>query len=539
MGARAYATGDHVVLGDGADLHTVAHEAAHVVQQRGGVQLKGGVGQEGDVHERHADAVAARVVAGESAADLLGTAAAMPSASVQRKPIAGNNANVGQEYTDDRGGPTMVGVPDSPNWYRIGEAYVYHYEATDQYSSDGQAWWDPITDKTFTIGDQCYVHNGAAYYYDGTRYVAYLQEASGGIPQNEEEESGLEQRELKGEPIPVDLDAIDVPICDEKELRAWGIEDVRTAIVIIGLQVSAQDWEKAWSLLKGWNEHHEKFKIDDKEEQLKQKEVKKNHPRKRTLKEAQPPRRLEPKECGLDLQHVEYLERDKQREKSSLTKKRKKELDKLTVEGKDYALAPLSTEGGFYDVYYIVDEKPILPRILNSELVLRIPKTGPDQQLAGKGMLERSKISEHVEVPKVGNKPGQDGFFLVERIAFGCDPKPWREAGSFKALSKVDQERLTSIRKILVQNARSGRQVVPDFRPSNLRFRSEDSHQVVLVDFTDEAGLMNEQAPKEFAREMKHILREFCGMQKNWLYDYLTEGMPEELVVLIDEVELF
>jgi hypothetical protein len=47
MGAEAYAAGDHVVLGK-ADLHTVAHEAAHVVQQRGGVQLKAGVGQAGD-----------------------------------------------------------------------------------------------------------------------------------------------------------------------------------------------------------------------------------------------------------------------------------------------------------------------------------------------------------------------------------------------------------------------------------------------------------------------------------------------------------
>ena len=37
MGAQAYATGNHVVLGGGTDVHTVAHEAAHVVQQRGGV----------------------------------------------------------------------------------------------------------------------------------------------------------------------------------------------------------------------------------------------------------------------------------------------------------------------------------------------------------------------------------------------------------------------------------------------------------------------------------------------------------------------
>lgn len=71
MGAQAYATGDHVVLGGTSDLHTVAHEAAHVVQQRGGVQLKGGVGEAEDAHERHADEVADAVVAGRSAEGLL------------------------------------------------------------------------------------------------------------------------------------------------------------------------------------------------------------------------------------------------------------------------------------------------------------------------------------------------------------------------------------------------------------------------------------------------------------------------------------
>jgi len=71
MGARAYAIEDHVVLGEAVELHTVAHEAAHVVQQRRGVHLRGGVGEAGDAYERHADAVADRVARGESAADLL------------------------------------------------------------------------------------------------------------------------------------------------------------------------------------------------------------------------------------------------------------------------------------------------------------------------------------------------------------------------------------------------------------------------------------------------------------------------------------
>ncbi len=73
MGAHAYATGSDVAFAPGhADLHTAAHEAAHVVQQQSGVQLQSGVGSSTDRYERHADAVADAVVAGESAEPLLG-----------------------------------------------------------------------------------------------------------------------------------------------------------------------------------------------------------------------------------------------------------------------------------------------------------------------------------------------------------------------------------------------------------------------------------------------------------------------------------
>lgn len=71
MSAQAYATGDHVAFASQPDLHTAVHEAAHVVQQRAGVQLEGGVGEQGDAHERHADAVADSVVRGESSEALL------------------------------------------------------------------------------------------------------------------------------------------------------------------------------------------------------------------------------------------------------------------------------------------------------------------------------------------------------------------------------------------------------------------------------------------------------------------------------------
>ncbi len=76
IGASAFATGNHVAFAGAPDLHTAAHEAAHVVQQRAGVQLAGGVGQAGDPYERQADAAADAVVRGESAAALLEPAGA-------------------------------------------------------------------------------------------------------------------------------------------------------------------------------------------------------------------------------------------------------------------------------------------------------------------------------------------------------------------------------------------------------------------------------------------------------------------------------
>ncbi len=90
MGADAYATRSHVAFANPPDLHTAAHEAAHIVQQQGGVQLKGGVGEAGDAYERHADAVADKVVAGESAEPLLdqlatGSRSSAPSTAIQRR----------------------------------------------------------------------------------------------------------------------------------------------------------------------------------------------------------------------------------------------------------------------------------------------------------------------------------------------------------------------------------------------------------------------------------------------------------------------
>src|SRR5262249_37858278 len=107
MSARAFAVGEDVAFGGAADLHTAAHEAAHVVQQRAGVHLKKNVGEEGDAYEQHADAVADQVVRGRSAEALLdGTPGSGPAASavqLAKLPVPVNSKQeLEVEYVESR-----------------------------------------------------------------------------------------------------------------------------------------------------------------------------------------------------------------------------------------------------------------------------------------------------------------------------------------------------------------------------------------------------------------------------------------------------
>ncbi|WP_398692556.1 DUF4157 domain-containing protein [Streptomyces atratus] len=75
IGARAYTSGNHIVLGDGGgDRHTLAHELTHVIQQRqgpvSGTDNGGGlrVSDPSDRFEREAEAHATRVLSGKAPA---------------------------------------------------------------------------------------------------------------------------------------------------------------------------------------------------------------------------------------------------------------------------------------------------------------------------------------------------------------------------------------------------------------------------------------------------------------------------------------
>lgn len=139
LGADAFTQGEGVGFATAPDLFTAAHEAAHIVQQRGGVSLSDGVGSDGDRYEQQADAVANRVVEGRSAAGLLsgtGSSGGAGSAAVQFKSKFGKIKDAGEKLDKARskyekgkksakGASTKRGAVNLANLMTIANASIY------------------------------------------------------------------------------------------------------------------------------------------------------------------------------------------------------------------------------------------------------------------------------------------------------------------------------------------------------------------------------------------------------------------------------
>lgn len=124
MGAEAFASGNSVAFDGAPSLHTAAHEAAHIVQQRAGVALSGGVGKAGDSYEQQADQVADKVVKGESAEGILSQSvgteasggAATQQKSVQRYQKIGNT-----RVSDNQNMVVVDGAPHNQAYAPAGD----------------------------------------------------------------------------------------------------------------------------------------------------------------------------------------------------------------------------------------------------------------------------------------------------------------------------------------------------------------------------------------------------------------------------------
>ena len=140
LGAQAFTMGNKIAFKEASpSVGLVAHEAAHVVQQSQGVQLSGGVGKPGDSYEKHADAVAAKTTAGQSAAPLLQKKAdGAGSSAVQASQVQ----MLGHELGEDR---------------PAGSADPAHLEQNDQRQYSVEQYvemWEAERGRKMTAGEQ-------------------------------------------------------------------------------------------------------------------------------------------------------------------------------------------------------------------------------------------------------------------------------------------------------------------------------------------------------------------------------------------------
>ncbi|WFE58493.1 DUF4157 domain-containing protein [Micromonospora sp. WMMD712] len=174
LGARAYTSGSHVVLGEGGgDRRTLAHELTHVVQQRlgpvAGTDDGSGlrVSDPDDRFEREAEATASRVMAGDAVhlggAAATGAVAAGGPATVSRSAdaagpiqrwytgedharLAGNRSPAYDERVRDA--TTQAAVADFVNGLTRNQ--LGWYEDTDSIPGTRQALMDASPSRTTT-----------------------------------------------------------------------------------------------------------------------------------------------------------------------------------------------------------------------------------------------------------------------------------------------------------------------------------------------------------------------------------------------------
>ena len=117
IGARAYTSGSHIVIGDDADKHTLAHELTHVIQQRqgpvagtdNGHGLK--ISSPGDRFEQQAETSARRALSGPSPKH---TAPGTPQSQAVSMPVSphltGSRVLWRESSRDDRAGPNLLAL---------------------------------------------------------------------------------------------------------------------------------------------------------------------------------------------------------------------------------------------------------------------------------------------------------------------------------------------------------------------------------------------------------------------------------------------
>ncbi|MEU9097479.1 DUF4157 domain-containing protein [Streptomyces sp. NPDC048361] len=161
VGAHAYTSGNHVVVGEGgADKHTLAHELTHVIQQRqgpvSGTDNGGGlkVSDPADRFEREAEANATRVMRSAVGHTAAGSAHGQENA----RATAGDTAPMVQRYTEEKVGSVTWRISQTGKYALRGASGSDQYELYARSDVPAPRYCEEATGRRrTTIGDAQYI----------------------------------------------------------------------------------------------------------------------------------------------------------------------------------------------------------------------------------------------------------------------------------------------------------------------------------------------------------------------------------------------
>jgi hypothetical protein len=540
VGAEAYARGTDIHVapgryapGDSEGQRLIAHELAHVVQQGEGrvsaPQGKGGALHQDPALEAEADAVAARVIDGAPVAAPRATTSTPSAGPIQAKltprtaatastqaPDAPTTASTstggelgGDLFTDDRN-PTLELRRVRDNVYSVtasGLAFelIYHPD-TDQYTYGTSYYYDPYYGTYFDRVDGYYYQVGTdrsqAYHYDG----AYYQPYTVALPPTGEEpasQAGTGDPEAPSNPRKRGRE-------DDDHKESAGPPDLAT------YQAYADG--ATWDDLAGFTPKSRGIAL-----QL----IQSATPRDAALMMllwARGVATMDPKVRGRSAITWELLAGDADKvaramvalgskeevDDDSASKKAKADDEPvLSINGRDVRCRIHSEVGGYHRLYTIVDDQRIDPSTPNEGWLVRVPIENPQRNVQA-GLVRHGRLARSIAVPAIGNHAtaAASGAYLVERVPVACDASLWRDPSlTIDNLPAEQRRQLEAIRTFVELNARQGHEVIPDFRPDNIRFRVDGT--LVLIDFSEEAERFDD--PDAFAQRMDSLVRELAG----------------------------
>ncbi|HKQ77848.1 MAG TPA: hypothetical protein VJ810_29390 [Blastocatellia bacterium] len=186
----------------------------------------------------------------------------------------------------------------------------------------------------------------------------------------------------------------------------------------------------------------------------------------------------------------------------------------VNYNGYSHTLTLFSETGGYHLIYSPTGVAQMVNKVQNSEILVRMPRKNTivsPSQGAQNGFYWKNNFG--IDIPYIYNfnTLNGDNFYIVEKVPLQFTP-------SKKA-------HLEQVKKFLGTMSAQGSG--PDFRPDNVRFRSNG--EMVLIDFSENPAVQGIN-PSDFAGLMKDFTLQFANCDKTdiGLYDELRKGMSPQ-----------